>query len=249
MAKLHELIACESDLRGNAQRVRLEAIETFGRRERFEGHIKTLAMFDEARSNENAAGSENVAVTTTVGAKLDYVKDPIGRYLDACLQKEATNQTAKADLVLEDGTVIAAGVPATALLGLETKLKEIRQMYEAIPTHKPGVEWAADPALGEGIFRAVHPEVTNKTEMSCTPIILAPATDKHAAQVRAVDTQKPVGAYTKISFTGTVSPAWKSEKLAKIDLLIRAAKQARQRANEAEVVKATWAEKLFGFIG
>jgi hypothetical protein len=167
--------------------------------------------------------------------------------MDAFLQKERTNQNAKADIVIGD-VVVASDVPATALLGLEKRLKEIRQVYEAIPTLQQGIAWEECPELGEGIYKATRPEIRTKTEKQMIPVVLYEATKEHPANVKEVVKDIVVGHFTEEKRSGMVTSAQKSMWLARIDELIQAVKRARKRANNEEVFKVEIGQKLMSFI-
>jgi len=247
-AKLHELLAVESDLKGEFDKISTEATVTFAKKtDHFRGHVRTLEMRDEERQFEEAASFEKKDVATTVGKKLAYAAKPAARYFDALLQKEATNQTATADLTV-DGVVLAEGLPATFLLALESRLKTVRVYYDAIPTHDPSTSWVADAGQGYGIFKAEVDDIRDKAEKKTEYITVAQATEQHAAQVAKEVNTLVVGKFTTKKWSGMISPAEKSELLNRVDLLIRATKKARQRANQAEVVKKNVGAKLFDFI-
>lgn len=248
VAKLHELLAVESDLDATAKKVMEEAKVTFTKKvDHFIGAHKGLKMFDEQRAQEELAATEHKALVTTVPRKLDYIRKPITRFWDAVLQKDATNQVAYADLVV-DGEVLGEGLPATWLLGMEQKLRSLRAVYEAAPTHAPGVEWIPDPDRGEDVFKAAHPETKDKAEKKLRADVIVPATEHHPAQVRDYTENVKVGVFSVDRWCGTITPARKSEYLERIDKLIRAVKKARVRANNVEVKKVRVASKLFDYI-
>jgi hypothetical protein len=245
---LHALLAVESDLKGEFDKIVVEAKKTFkDKQKHFESWHRTLKMKDQTREQEEAAGEEYQAMVTTVPAKLEYTGKAFAKYMDALFQKEMTNQTANADLVV-DGDVIAQQVPATCLLALENKLKMYRSMVELIPTWAPGIEWVPDSAQGEGVFRAKHPETALKTEQILKPFTLYEATPEHPAQVDKLTEQVSVGLFTRQKWTGTISPAQKSRLLGTIDNVIRSVKQARMKANETEIISGQIGEKLFDKI-
>jgi hypothetical protein len=122
------------------------------------------------------------------------------------------------------------------LLGLEEKLKRLREVFDKIPTLPPGIEWKPDPDRGDNVYKMSYPEVTRRTRKVTKPVVLYEATDKHPAQVKEVSEDIPVGKFTKVAWSGMMSPAEKSRLLARVDRLSRAVKQARQRANTTEVV-------------
>lgn len=245
MSKLHELLAVEGDLEGTFKKILEETAATFTKKaDRFFGAVRTLEWFEEGQPPVPA---EHHELTTTVNDKLSYQQDAIVRYFDAVLQKERTNQDARADLVV-DGAVIAGDVPATFLLGLESRLKKVRDVYSAIPTLPPNIRWEKDTTKGDHVYSRAHPEEQLKTEKIFKVQVLYEATKEHPAQVEKIAETKNVGVYKKEVWTGMLSPAEKSALLGRIDKLIRAVKKARQRANTTEVVKTTIGKELFKYI-
>lgn len=245
-AKLHEILAVEGDLDGTAKLVMDEAVATFSKKpDHFVRLERTQEMFDEDRQRENT--SESKEMVTTVADKLDYLRKPIGKWWDNFVKKEATNQVAKADVVI-DGQTLLTGLPATALLGLETKLKRLRAVYETIPTLQPGRNWEHDPDQGPHIYRARDDEIRSKTEKQLRFTVMVPATEQHPAQVEKTYVDAPIGTITVRAWSGMISPAEKSEFLERIDNLIRAVKKARQRANTTEAVSVKVADQLFNYI-
>lgn len=246
MGKLHELLAVEEQLGGAAKKVLAESATTFSKKpDHFQGFVKRYEPF--VTGVENDRPSEEKAMVTTVDAKLDYTFDALTPWLDAVLQKEATNQTATADLDV-DGVVLARGLPATFLLGLETKLKDLREVCDHIPTLQPGIVWEADPSQGDGVYKTAHPIERLRTEKAMKAVVLYPHSDKHPAQVKEVTEDVNVGKFIDIHWSGMYSPAQKSALLGRIDTLLRAVKQARQRANCAEIVPVAIGDTLKQFL-
>ena len=247
MAKLHEILAVEGDLEGQYKRVVEEATNVFKKGEHFQGFTKILVMFNENRKHEEEAGYEHKELTTTVPKKLEYVSGSIVKYFDAVAQKEATNQVARSNVEV-DGQVIMKDMPATLLLGLETKLKVVRAMYESIPTLAPGVKWERDPTRANDEWVTAEPDTAMKTEKILKPFVLYEATKEHPAQVKELTDTVNVGIYRKTSLSGQLSSKEKSDYLGRIDKLIRAVKKARQRANTQEIVKLNIGKTIMGFI-
>lgn len=248
MAKLHEVLAIEQGLQTAARKINEETIRTFDKKdEHFVETTRTVSHF--AEEDQKLDTTESKAMVTTVFDKLLYTVGPNVRALDAYLQKEATNQKAFADIVIDD-KVIATAVPATVLLGLETKIAELRAVYEKIPTLAPGPTWVVDHTSRKagGVYRSENPDVTFRTKKTVKPIIMAPATDHHPAQVQAVSEDVPVARITTQHWSGMITSAQKSDLLGRVDKLLRAVKRARQRANSTEVEKRQIGKVLFDFI-
>jgi hypothetical protein len=245
MAKLHELLAVESDLEGKTNRVMAEGKKVFSSKPAlFMGAVRVYHPFVEDGVDYP---EEHQALTTTVKEKLDYITKAVVQYWDALLQKELTNQKATASIII-DGEVIAEDLPATFLLGLEKRLRKLRDVYESIPTLAVGTEWKKDEAKGEGIWVVAHPEETLKTVRTVKSKVLYEATEHHPAQIDKWEETEAVGKYTKTIWSGMISPAEKSKYLERIDKLIQATKKARQRANTTDVVNRHVADRLIDFI-
>ena len=253
MPKLHELLAVEGDLEGIHKKILEENKVTFAKKAGlFFGFLKTLEMFEEGAPK---APEEHQELATTVQGKLDYQTESAIRYFDAVLQKERTNQHAKADIII-DGMTVAKEMPATFLLGLETRLKNLRVVYDVIPTLPPGQNWQKDESMGDHVYVAEHPEETFKTARTTKSKVLVPAQfpkegeggTSLPAQVDKWEETENVGRYTKKTWSGMISPAEKSVLMGRIDTLIRAVKKARQRANMTEIVKISIGKEIFTYI-
>lgn len=233
MGKLHELLAVEGDLEGVAKKVIQETATTFVKKpDHFQAFNKSYVPYNEGKENE--LPSEEKELVTTVSKKLDYAFSSIVKWLDAVIQKERTNQLAKADIII-NGTTIASDIPVTFLLGLENKLKSVRDMIEYAPTLAPGTIWEPDVTLGEGVYRAKNQDERIRTQKVMKPVVLYEATDKHPAQVKESTEDVAIGKYIEIKWSSMISPAEKSVMLGRVDSLLRAVKQARMRANSTEV--------------
>lgn len=247
MAKLHQVLAVEADLEGKYKRVSEESKKTFGKAAMFTGFNRKLVLFAEAAEGAAEFPEENASLETTVAERLAYNAKAISKYLDAVMQKEATNQVASAQLMVR-GVVIADDVPATMLLALESRLKYIRGIYEAIPTLPAGTEWEPSTTRGDNIWDMVHPEEKLKTELTFKSQIIVEPTEHHPAQIEKWQEQMPVGKFVKKIWSGMITTAKKSELLDKIDALIKAVKMARQQANSTKVLETKIGQSVMDFI-
>jgi len=246
--QLHEVLAVESDLESQSAKIMNEAIATFTKKaSHFIGYHKWLVMFDESRKIEEQGAEDHKEIVDTVKGKVNHVWQHFGRYLDALGQKERTNQDARADLVV-DGKVIAEALPATQLLGLESRLKKLRDVYSAVPTHQPGFEWVPDEARGKEVFKTANVATSTKSEKAMRHKVLVEPTEYHPAQVENWSENVAVGVFKTEHWTSMVSPAKKAEWLGRLDKLIRAVKKARQRANTAPIVSNKVSSALRQYI-
>ena len=247
MSKLHEICAVGNDMRGLYAKIVTEAKKTFGeRRDHFEGFNRT---YKSEVQDDYIRDPEVKKLVTTVPAKLAYVEDQLGKVIDTNFQQEATNCTAKADIIVVDDDeqdVIAKDVPVTVLVQLEKKLSEMRaQVYDLIPTLDPTKEWSWDETNGYYVNKDPSKRVTRKAPKV---IEKAPATKEHPAQVELITIDETTGYHNQTNVSGMVTPKKKSDLLARLDKLIHAVKTARARANDTEVTKEKLASKLFKYL-
>lgn len=242
MSKLHELLAAEPDVKAAALNAASFTSEIFKKgKNKFLGHIKQYRPLDEEGQH---FPDENQPIAASVSEALDYFASEYGRWIDIAIQKEVTNQTATASLQLSnDGNFRV--LPATALLNLESKLVKLREIYAAIPTNDPARTWAWN---GDE-ERYESPEITNyKTEKVPEAMVGYEATPEHPAQVQWFTKDIRVGEWTQVLYSSMIPANGKRLLLGRIDELIIMVKQARQRANTAEVEQIEVAKSLFDYI-
>lgn len=238
MAKLHELLAAEKTATNTRDQLTRDTENKFSKGENyFTGFTKTLEMLgdDAANPKIEAAARQDKALPTTVVATLDYYLNQWSRTEDVLFQKNLTNTKALADLEFR-GATIATNVPVDELMGLETRLSDLRKLATQIPTLDASREWAVDLSAAQpGTWKSVQPQITTKTEKVVTPVVLYAATDKHPAQIEKVTADKVVGTFTLSVISGATTAIQKANVLAVLDDLIIEVKKARTRANSVDV--------------
>jgi len=245
MTKLHEILAVEASKEKVANKLVQESIRTLGKENLFGGQVRRLVMLDTADDYLN--GEERVALTTTVDENLDYLTKPIADYWDVVCQKDSANQTATSTITLNNKH-ITGQLPATFLLGMETKLNNLRKLYEVIPTLAPGITWDVDEQERPGTFKARNDVVSFKTEKDMEFKEASPATKEHPAQIAKLERTRNVGTFTTTRWSGMLTPLDKAQRLDRLDQLLNAVKQARQRANSVKVENAKVGKELLDFI-
>lgn len=254
MGKLFEILATEGDAQARAAKLLTEVKATFSNKENlFKGKTRTLSLFDQSPEREvetkalEAKDSTSIKVEATVPDSLNYLGTILADYWDVMYQKEATNQHATADIVLEDGLVLVSKVPVTFLLCMENRLKDLRQVIEAIPTLAPGVSWSLDADYGTYIYKA--PESSDiKTREEIDHKVIVPVTGNVPAQVVSVKQTVNIGKYSTNEWSGLISSAQKAHLLADFDSLFGAVKKARQRANAVDAVTTKVGSQIVGAL-
>ncbi len=181
--------------------------------------------------------------------ELAWLNPFVTKAIDAAYAIDLANTMAKADIVLEDGSVLAKDVPATALLQLEKRVKEFSDLVKVIPTLDPAVGFQPDTSREPGIY-AARPVTKVSTEKVQEPLVLAPATDKHPAQVQLVSRDIKVGDIEEREWSSLITPATKAELIERAEALYRAVTTARSRANDLDfdVKSNKIGKKLWEFV-
>lgn len=234
MPKLHEQLAVYDNIKSQATVVAKTQMATFTSKP----HLFT-EVYKEYQPSEPGMPVEKVeqlSLQSKVREEYDHIRKIVAKAIDVGYQIDIANGRTAADIVLEDGTIIAKDVPATALLQLEHRITEIQQLVKTTPTLDPAKSFKPDPDRGFGIYKAreILKNVTKKTD---TPVVLYPATKEHPAQVQLKSYDLPVGKVLEQEWSSLVTPATKAEILDRLDQLLRGVKQARAKANNLDIAE------------
>lgn len=236
MAKLHELLAVESNLKSQALAATADLKNTF---EKKKHHFsETLTTFKPNGENAQDVIESVLDLQTTVPREIKWIKPFLSKAIDAGYQVAEANTSARADVILENGVTLLQQIPATALLELEKRVKEVQDFITQIPTLDPAKGFTPDPARGEDVFQA-RPVLKARTKKENKALLLAPATDKHAAQVQLVVEDVPVGTIVAQEWSGLITTSEKGLMIERVESLLRSVKQARARANETSLETAS----------
>lgn len=232
MPKLHELLAVSSNLDGQAAKTRADLMATFASKRHLFGEKRVTF-----KSNEEGVlpvTEEQSDIQTTVRKEITWVSGILAKSIDVGHQIDVSNTLAQADIVTEDGETILKSVPATSLLQMEKRLKELHEFLVAVPTLDPAKGFQQDTDREKGIYKARE---VNKSRTKKVPkvITLAQPTKEHPAQVQVMAEDVAVGTILEQEWSALLTPATKSDILERCDVLLRAVKRARARANEYEL--------------
>lgn len=247
MPKLHELLAIEKGKLSQWTTLVQDTLAKFGKEQYFKGFIKNLKMIRESPENEalEKSGTDSRDVITTVGETLEYLFETWADYEDTQFRKNLTNQKASASFMI--GDVLIEDVPVDELMGLESRLAKIREIFHQAPTLDASREWLPS-TVRTGVWIAAKPDVTTKTEKAIVPVVLYEATKEHPAKVETVNKEEVVGTYTTVTFSGAARSLQKANALKRIDDLLIEIKKARMRANMKEVVNAEIGKTIVKYL-
>lgn len=235
---LYELLAVEQEKKAIAERARGTTLEAFrSGQAQFTGMRRTFKPFSVDEAKGEVAGERLEAETRLVRTVAEELEKTLGAHADSFdvnLQIDEANTRARADLVVGN-EVIAEQLPATFLLQLEKRLREIRLVLKEVPTFDPVRAWVPDVTADKPNVLRADPVVTVRKQRTRKYNVMYDATKEHPAQIDVVEVDDPVGEIRAHDWTGMVSPAKKAALLASVDELIEAAKTARARANAVEI--------------
>ena len=247
MAKLHELLAVATNLENQANKTRTDLMATFEKkRHLFEQKLVTFKPSEEGAPAVTEAQSD---IQTTVSKEVEWISAILAKDIDVGHQIDIANTQAVADIVTETDDVIARAIPATSLLQLEKRLKQVHELLVAIPTLDPAKGFSQDDAREKGVFKAREVNKT-RTKKTAKVIVKYPATKEHPAQTEMIADDVPVGTILEQEWSAMLTPAMKGDLLERCEILTRAVKRARARANELEleVQSHKIGKKLLDFV-
>lgn len=243
MAKLHELLAAEGTVKTQADTCRSDLLNTFDKKKHLFG--EKIVTFLPSADGAQTVTEEQSDLQSTVKTELKWIAGIWSKALDAAYQIAESNMGARADVVLDNGTILMKAVPATALLELEKRAGEIHALAKSIPTLDPAKGFRPDPDRGDGIYKA-REEMRTRTKKITRPIVKYEATKEHPAQVDFEDV--PIGIIRAQEWSGLITPAEKADILTRAEELRRALKTARSRANEADAATGVVGKQLFDYV-
>ncbi len=244
---LHELLAIENNLKGQSDKCRAQLADTFDKKRHLFG--SKVVVFQPNAEGQQPETTVESDVQTTVGSELKWLSGHLTKAIDVSLQVAEANTSARADIVLESGETIATGVPATALLELEKRVAEIKSLVEAVPTLDPAKGFTPDATHKlKGVYKARDIQKT-RTAKTKEVLVMYPATDKHPAQVQVNDKDVPTGKVQEQEWSGLITPADKADMINRVEIVARAVRKARSRANNVAIDSArTVGAALFTYI-
>jgi hypothetical protein len=233
MTQLNQVLAIEKGVKNTHTRVITDTYHRLQKGSLWTGETRTYEPTFTADGEEpERRPAQESRVQATVRQAVEDIRGPLARLFDIVYEKDATNQVSKADITV-DGAVLATGVPATYLLFLEKQLTDLRTLINTLPVLDPAYRWEWDQDAG--VYRSA-PTTTQSQKVVKKALVLYPATDKHPAQTQPYDETVTVGNWTVTNFSGAMSAEDRKALDARIGRLLEVVKQAREKANQTEVV-------------
>lgn len=240
--KLNQIIALANGKKANCKAAITEIYKTIQKPDLFTGLERKYQPLDEEGEK---LPKETKIVQQTVRKNLEEAKENFVDLLDIIATQEYANCEAKADIVV-DGAVLAKDVPVSYMLFLEKQVDDMKALISKLPVLTSDVKWNKSEVDADIYLTDVA--VTNRTKKVQSPLIMAPATDKHPAQVTMVTEDVFVGTWNKVDLSGAIPSIKRDEMLKKVEKLREALKVAREEANSHVVNSVKIGDTITGFV-
>ena len=249
--KLHELLAVDTQVKGQAEAARKDLMNTFEKKRHSHFSRKTITFFSD-KDGVAPKVEAHQDLQTTIRRELKWIGEKLAGALDIGHQVDVANTMAAADVVLDNGKVLLEKVPTTSLLQMAHRIKELQEFVAAIPTLDPAQGFKEDESMsteGDTVHKALDVE-KSRTEKSFDYVVMVQPTDKHPAQVKELSIDKVIGHTLTQEWSGLITTAEKGDMLDRVEEVSRAVKSARARANELELQVASHkiGERILNYV-
>ena len=240
--KLNQLIAVMQSVKKRAADEKTKIYKQIQKPELFQGLSRTYSPKDE---EGHVYPPESQKVTYKAAEALEAFSRACQDLFDSALTQDEANTSARANITLDDGTVVASDVPVTYLMFLDKQLTDIRTFLSHIPTLPIDEDWEYDPNRG---FYVTRPRETTKTKKVQEFVIAAEATEHHPAQVKEVTNDVVEGTWSLVKFSGALPQSELDEMRLRLDVLQKAVIKAREEANGGDITRRTISNNIFDYL-
>lgn len=241
MTSLHQVLAAEKGVKSRSARTFTDAHHIVGKTTLLSGIARTYAPNDD---DGERLPSESTPVQVNARDTIADITAALTELFDVVITKDAGNQIAAADLVVDD-VVLVPDVPVTTLLFLEKQLADIYTFVRKLPVLDPAESWSFDDQRGHYRTESVQ---TARSKKVMRTHVAYPATTEHPAQTQTYGEDVQVGLWTTTKFSGAFPAARVAELTARVVRLQQAVTAARQAANSLEVQDRRMGELIMGYL-
>lgn len=253
MTQLHTLIALRDAVKGRKTQAVTALHRESTKANLYEGLTRSYRPRD--ADDTETLPTENQNIQVNADTMLNGLVQAVIRDWDLMASVDASNQRAVADVVVPTGEKTPSGeavtrvvlrqVPATFLLYLARELDDVYTFVSKLPTLDPAARWGYDENVAAHV---ADPVETHRTKKVMRNHVKYDATERHPAQVDTFTEDKVVGYWTLVRRSGALPLERKARLLQRIDTFRLAVKEARERANETEVVDREVTRAVFDYL-
>lgn len=240
--KQHQLLAITESVKNKVKVAETEIYKNVQKEASFQGLSRVFRPLDE---NGYVYPPESKKVQNTVAELVKAFNESTIELFDVLGTQDATNQVAKADIIIE-GVTLVKDVPISHLLFLESQIKTYITFFKSLPTLDSSEEWFIDQNTG---LYVTQPTETNKTKkITDWKVIEGTLTDKHPAQVKEFSQDINEGKWSQTKFSGAIYQTTKTKLIKRAEELLSAVLISREQANSIEVVPFKTGEILTNYL-
>jgi hypothetical protein len=241
VAKLNQIIAVSKGVKSETLRALTDAHRDVQKQPLLSGIARTYQPKDD---DGERLPAESTKVQLTAQNVIADVKASLTRLFDVVATLDTANCTAKADVVVDDVTLVR-DAPVTYLLFLEKQLTDLHTFVGKLPVLDPSENWTFSESAGH---YAADPVQTTRTKKVPRNHVKAEATEKHPAQVEMYTEDVVTGMWTTIKFSGALPATTVRDLQARVTKLREAVKFAREEANGTDVVDVKVGDAILGYL-
>lgn len=240
--KLHQILAVEAGVRAQSAKDITALHHSLKKPELLFGQNRT---YEPLKEDGEKLPAERQILQFRVQ---DVVRESIkiwARMFDITATRDYANIDAKADIVV-DGQTLVKNAPTAFLLWLEKKLEDLHTFVAQLPTLPADIEWEWDDK--QNCYKNKQEIKSAKTAKIMYPLVLAPATKEHPAQVSKESRDEVVGYWTTLKYSGALKVQDVKEMKDRVEILQKAVRFAREKANEVEVTDQKVGDALLKYV-
>ena len=230
MAKLHQILAVEADVRNQTQKDLTQAHHGLQKSEMLMGTQRSYAP---VKDDGEKLPPEGNLLQTRVPKVIQETANILTKMFDVVATRDFGNMGAKADVVVE-GVTLLKDAPAVYLLWLEKKLVDIHTFITKLPTLPADTKWEWDST--QMCYRNANEIRTHRAIKREDYKVIVPATEQHPAQVAKLVVDELAGYWTTMKYSGALKVEDVAAMKERVETLMKEVKFAREKANQVEVV-------------
>lgn len=239
--KLNQILAIEKSVKSNSYERLTDSHRLMQKGQLFSGISRSYLPIEE---DGQSLPPESTLVQQRAKNIIADVVEDLNEYLDVVATKDYANCNAKADVEV-DGQVLFEEAPVSYLLFLEKQLQDYKSFVKKMPVLDPSEEWHFDD--NQNCY-ATSPVETSRTKKIPRNHVKAEATEHHPAQVEVYHEDKVVGLWKTMKYSGALSVKDRTNMLSRVEKVLKAVKQARERANSQEIERLHVADTMLNYI-
>jgi hypothetical protein len=243
MEKLNQIVAIEKGVRARTQKSVTALHHLTKKGALFNGHVR---KYEPLNDEGERFDDDQQLVQMRVAEVLRDAQTAWTEQIDIVASKDFGNvqPAARADVIV-DGEILIHEAPVPFLLYLEKELTDVQTFINALPELDPALSWSFDE--NQEIYRSEATR-TVKTMKFEEPVVLLEPTKEHPGKAEMVTKDRTIGHWNLVKLSGCLPLKQKQQLVDKIHRLIDAVKQARERANTADIERQKVGAAIFKWL-